>query len=66
MDEETIEVFIYPDGRVELKVHGVKGSDCTLITEALENSLGGSFDRELTPEYYEHRQEQSNKKRLGY
>lgn len=66
MDEETIEVVIHRDGRVELKVHGVKGTDCTTITESLEQALGGKFDRELTPEYYEQRREQSNRQRLGY
>lgn len=54
MDDEIIEVVINPDGSVEVKVEGVKGPDCTVITEGLEQILGGEFERTYTGEYYEH------------
>ena len=53
MDEETIDVIIHPNGRVEVRVEGIKGEECTAITKALEEALGGNVDRELTPEYFE-------------
>ena len=31
---------IYPDGRVEETVSGIRGSDCTKVTEELNEKLG--------------------------
>lgn len=53
MDEESLDVIIHPDGRVELHVKGVKGQACSHLTASLEEALGGEVDREWTPEYYE-------------
>jgi hypothetical protein len=53
VDEETIDIIIHPNGRVEVRVEGVKGEECTALTKALEEALGNKVDRELTPEYFE-------------
>merc|ERR1712091_561724 len=39
---ETVRVKfrIYPDGRVEETVSGIRGSDCTKVTEELNEKLG--------------------------
>ena len=53
MPDETIEMIIHPDGRVEMRIEGVKGDACTKLTEGVERVLGGKVvERELTSEYY--------------
>ncbi len=49
---ETLEFIIYPDGRVEEKVSGVKGQSCTAVTEALESQLGTVLRQEQTSDYF--------------
>ena len=54
MGEETIEVTIRPDGKVEMHVTGVPGMDCLAQTDELTRLLGGEVEsRELTPEAYQ-------------
>jgi acylphosphatase len=48
-----IKVYIRPDGEVEISVEGVKGRECTKLTEFLERELGEVTDKELKPAYYE-------------
>lgn len=53
MADETIDVFIHADGRVEIQVCGVKGEKCLEVTKAVEEALGGKVQREATNEMYE-------------
>jgi acylphosphatase len=48
-----IKIYIRPDGEVEISVEGVKGRECTKLTEFLERELGEVTDKELKPAYYE-------------
>ena len=53
MSEETVNVVIHPDGRVELQVCGVKGEKCLEVTKAVEEVLGNEVKRDFTSEMYE-------------
>ena len=50
---EQIEFRIFPDGRVEETVRGVKGGDCEKITEGINKNLGKVVSSEPTAEMYE-------------
>ena len=50
---ETLEFIIYPDGRVAETVTGVKGTDCTALTDEIEQQLGRVVSREATSEQFE-------------
>ncbi len=50
---EQIEFKIYPDGRIEETVRGVKGGDCHKVTEDINKSLGKVVDSKPTEEMYE-------------
>jgi hypothetical protein len=52
-EQETVNVIIHPDGRVEIQVCGVKGESCLEVTKAVEEALGNKVKRELTSEMYE-------------
>lgn len=54
---ERIEYKIYPDGRVEQKVIGVKGSDCVKLTEELNAALGEVVSSTPTEEMFEQKVE---------
>jgi hypothetical protein len=54
---ERIEYKIYPDGRVEQKVMGVKGGDCLKLTEEINQALGVVISTEPTEEMYEQKVE---------
>ncbi len=49
---EILEFTIYPDGRVSEQVTGVKGADCTALTEEIEEQLGRVLNREATSEQF--------------
>lgn len=49
----TLEFIIYPDGRVEEKVVGVKGGDCLKVTEEINEKLGTVITTEPTEEMVE-------------
>jgi hypothetical protein len=54
MDAERIEVVIARDGMVSIEVRGTKGPGCILLTESLEQLLGGEvLERRLRPEHDE-------------
>ena len=54
MNLEELEITINPNGQVEVRVRGVKGSACLEITKGLEDALGGEILlREMTPEALE-------------
>ena len=52
MNSEEIEISVAPDGRVEYRIKGVKGSACESISALLER-LGKVEHVERTGEYYE-------------
>lgn len=51
MDIQEIDVFVAPDGSVNLRVRGVQGQGCLSLTAGLERLLGGEIrHRELLAE----------------
>jgi hypothetical protein len=50
---EQIEFKIYPDGRVEETVRGVKGNNCHKVTEKINEALGEVVASEPTEEMFE-------------
>ena len=50
---EQIEFKIYPDGRVEETVRGIKGGNCHKVTEKINEQLGKVISSEPTEEMYE-------------
>jgi hypothetical protein len=59
---EEVEVRIGPDGTVQVKVHGVKGTGCEALTDPLEHVLGGQvISKEYTEEYYQSKKEEEQK-----
>ena len=52
MNSEEIEISVAPDGRVEYRIKGVKGSACESISALLER-LGKVEYVERPGEYYE-------------
>lgn len=50
---ETLEFKIYPDGRVEETVRGVKGGSCTKVTEKINEALGKVVQSAPTEEMFE-------------
>jgi len=50
---EQIEFKIYPDGRIEETVRGVKGGECHKITEEINKNLGKVVASKPTEELYE-------------
>lgn len=50
---ERIEFKIYPDGRVEETVRGIKGNDCHKVTESINAALGEIISSEPTEEMFE-------------
>lgn len=50
---EQIEFKIYPDGRIEETVRGVKGGNCHKVTEKINEQLGKVVDSSPTEEMYE-------------
>lgn len=50
---EQIEFKIYPDGRVEETVRGVKGANCHKVTEKINEKLGKIVASSPTEELFE-------------
>lgn len=51
---KKINIRIYPDGRVQADVEGIKGKSCTDYIKILEEILNAeTVDSEYTSEYYE-------------
>lgn len=49
-----IQLRVYPDGRIEAVVQGVKGKKCTDYIQVLEELLEAeTIESAYTPEYYE-------------
>lgn len=66
MTEESIEITIAPDGKVQMHVNGIPGMGCLTATEDLVRLLGGEVEaQELTAEaYVEVDQEQDEQEHL--
>ena len=52
MQSQEIEITIWPDGRVEYHIKGLKGNACDSISAMLEK-LGHVEQEERTGEYWE-------------
>mmetsp|Transcript_2479 Transcript_2479/g.3633 ORF Transcript_2479/g.3633 Transcript_2479/m.3633 type:complete len:117 (+) Transcript_2479:110-460(+) len=50
---ETIEFKIFPDGRVEETVRGIKGNNCHKVTDSVNEALGEVVASRPTEELYE-------------
>lgn len=51
---KQIKIQIYPDGRVQADIAGVKGKKCTDYIRILEEILDAeAVDSSYTPEYYQ-------------
>ncbi len=50
---ETVEFIIRPDGRVEVQVQGIAGTECTQVSHQIEQDLGQVTQREWTAEYFQ-------------
>lgn len=50
---EQIEFKIFPDGRIEETVRGIKGGNCHKVTEEINQNLGKVVDSKPTEEMYE-------------
>ena len=49
---ETLEFIIYPDGRVQEKVTGIRGDSCAEVTAAIEAQLGVVQQQQFTSDYF--------------
>lgn len=49
---EEFEIVVLPDGRVRVRVKGIKGPRCVEATRFLEE-MGRVLERRFTSEYYE-------------
>ena len=51
---ELIDVIISPNGNIQIKVSGVKGTGCKDLTAEIESLIGNELlESELTEEYFE-------------
>mmetsp|Transcript_25657 Transcript_25657/g.43582 ORF Transcript_25657/g.43582 Transcript_25657/m.43582 type:complete len:119 (-) Transcript_25657:99-455(-) len=50
---EYLEFKIFPDGRVEEKVTGIKGGECLKVTRKINEALGVVIDSKPTEEAFE-------------
>jgi hypothetical protein len=64
MQKQELEIIIDSDGKVSVKVAGVKGGDCLEVTKELEEALGEVETREHTAEFYE-RESDGVQKKIG-
>lgn len=53
MSIEQLEFTIYPDGRIEELVRGVKGQNCHKVTDEINQHLGDVVASRPTEELYE-------------
>jgi hypothetical protein len=61
---QEIKLIIGTDGKVNIDVAGVKGSDCQDLTKSIEAALGKTESVQKKPEFYQ-QQAASAKQRLG-
>ena len=59
MEKQELEIIIDADGKVNIKVNGVKGPTCEDLTKNLEEAIGEVEKRDYTSDYYENETEKS-------
>jgi len=50
---EQIEYILHPDGRIEERVTGMAGGQCTEVTRSIEEALGHTACQQWTSEYFQ-------------
>lgn len=60
MQSQELEITISPTGEVQVQVKGVAGGACLDLTRDLEAGLGIVESRQMTGEYYEQPNTQTN------
>jgi len=50
---KQIIITVYPDGKSEITVKNVKGSDCLALTRPYEAALGPVLHRQKTADFFE-------------
>ena len=65
MEMQEIEFIIYPDGRVEERVIGVKGENCQQLTAKLNEALGEVYHTAPTEEMFEQAVELEQEAEVG-
>ncbi len=53
MGMQSVTYIIKPDGKIEIDVEGVQGSDCKEITKKVEERLGKVESVEFKASYYQ-------------
>lgn len=56
---QELEFIIHPDGRVEERVRGIKGTDCQSVTAEINKQLGEVIETKPTSEMFEQKVELS-------
>ena len=57
---DFVDVVISPDGNFQIKVSGVKGTDCKDLTAEIEAIIGNELlESELTEEYFEQKNDEN-------
>ena len=51
--KREIEIEIGRDGKVNIQVKGVQGSECLEFSQFLEEALGDTLEQGMTSEYYQ-------------
>jgi hypothetical protein len=51
--KREMEIEIGRDGKVNIRVNGVQGTECLEFSKFLEEALGETVERERTSEYYQ-------------
>eukprot|EP00966_Prymnesium_polylepis_P113807 2630658-Prymnesium_polylepis.1 len=57
MGMEELEFIIHADGRVEERVRGIKGQDCSAVTQEINKQLGEVYESKPTEEMFEQKVE---------
>jgi hypothetical protein len=51
---KRVRIQVFPDGRIQADIHGIKGKKCADYIRVLEEILDAkTVDSEYTPEYFE-------------
>lgn len=53
MEMQELEITIDQEGRVQVRVNGVRGEGCLAVTRDLEEAIGTVTERSHAPSYYE-------------
>jgi hypothetical protein len=51
--KREMEIEIGRDGKVNIQVKGVQGTECLEFSQFLEEALGETVEQEVTSEYYQ-------------